>query len=152
MGLTMHKNKEKHMLSCARFMYDNAPDYGLNPEEMYVLGFLHDIGYVYTKKNHAIAGKKLMQDLGYKHAEFIKFHEFTPERYIKETGNKDIPRELVLLWEADMSVDYLGRRSGFEGRSADIKKRYGEHSHAYQECLKTIEFIKKYKKELKNNA
>ena len=41
----INENKKKHMFGVVQFMYEQAPKYNLNPEEMYTLGLLHDIGY-----------------------------------------------------------------------------------------------------------
>ena len=43
----INENKKKHMFGVAQFMYEQVPKYNLNPEEMYILGLFHDIGYIY---------------------------------------------------------------------------------------------------------
>ena len=54
----INNNKKMHMFGVAEFMYTEAPKYGLNPEEMYVLGLLHDVGYIFDDwHNHEENGE-----------------------------------------------------------------------------------------------
>ncbi len=59
--LEINNNKKMHMFGVAEFMYIEAPKYGLKSDEMYVLGLLHDIGYIYDGwHNHEENGKNLI--------------------------------------------------------------------------------------------
>lgn len=44
---------------------------------------------------------------------------------LRDCSIEDIPKELILLWEADVSVDSMGNEVGFKNRLTDIGLRYG---------------------------
>ena len=137
----------KHYFGVAQYMYEHADKYGLNREEMFVLGLLHDIGKVYSPINHEEKGAMLMSHLGYKMATFIAWHGTDPQSYMQSRMVEDIPNELRLLWEADMSIDGLGQNVGYEGRLLDIKERYGEESGVYETCVAIVEYLRKENEE-----
>ena len=39
-------NRLLHILGVAEYMYTKATDYNLDPDEMYLIGILHDIGFI----------------------------------------------------------------------------------------------------------
>ncbi|MBR0384343.1 MAG: HD domain-containing protein [Eubacteriaceae bacterium] len=51
----------RHMHGVAEFMYKRAKDYKLDAEEMYLLGLLHDIGYIqgFEEGHGELLGNKL---------------------------------------------------------------------------------------------
>lgn len=49
------------MHSVAEYMYRNAKKYDLNPEEMYILGLIHDIGYLKDRLDHEVHGARLLE-------------------------------------------------------------------------------------------
>ena len=58
-----------------------------------------------------------------------------------DTAYKTYP-ELVLLYEADMSVTARGYRGGFDERLKDIGNRYGFDSTAYHNAAATVHYVK----------
>ena len=117
--------RTEHSVGVAEYMYHNAHKYGLDKNEMYVLGLLHDIRYIYgIKENHEEKGANLLQNCGMSNrfTQVIKFYGSIPKKVMKELGcsETDIPKELLLLWEGDMSVDLKGNNVGFDKRLEDI--------------------------------
>lgn len=52
MSEIISREKILHMWGVAEYMYQNASKYELKPDKMYVLGLLHDIGYIKGKQDH----------------------------------------------------------------------------------------------------
>lgn len=146
--MIMSEKRIKHMHGVAEYMYRNANKYGLNPEEMYILGLLHDIGYVQGRLDHEVIGARLLEKEGYKHSSIVSWHGTTPLDYmrLRDCSVEDIPKELILLWEADVSVDSMGNEVGFKDRLTDIGLRYGFDSLPYRIVEETINWLKEYNK------
>ncbi len=147
-------NKLNHLRGVAEYMYQNAERFGLEPEEAFVLGMLHDIGYINDRAakreipdltntgtvGHEWYGAELLKNMGLRpdFVNAIRYHGTDP---------KNVPvflhcPAMELLWEADMSIDKYGRNVGFGGRLADIGHRYGYDSDAYKTASETILFLK----------
>lgn len=143
----INKNRELHMFCVANYMYQNAEKYNLDKNEMYLLGLMHDIGYLIDEKNHEEIGGEFLKSQNYKYADFIKYHAILPSRYmkLKDCTKEEIPKELILLWTADMSIDLNGKNIGFDERLKDIGLRHGKDSTAYKNSEKMIDWLKKYK-------
>lgn len=138
MGITEHKLK--HSLSVARVMYEKALQLGYDnsyAEEMFTLGYLHDIGYEYTKdvEKHPIVGGELLKKTKYKYWKEVYYHG---------TINEYQSFELDLLNYADLMVDSKGKIVGFKERLEDIKKRYGDDSIQYKNSYELIKFYKNF--------
>lgn len=116
-------NKQKHIVAVAEYMYRNAKKFGLDPEEMYTLGLLHDIGYLYGHVGHAARGGELMEKQGYKYFKEVMYHGKDQDEYESDA--------LWLLNAADLMIDSNGNLVGTKQRLKDIKERYGEHSNNY---------------------
>ena len=142
--MLISKEKIEHMHAVAEYMYDKAEVYGLKPEDMYILGLLHDIGYVKGQEKHPETGAGMaahfMGSFG-RYANVIAAHGMSPSEYMERTGSRDIPQELMLLWEADMQIDPTGKVVGYSMRLNDIAKRYGGKSDEYRNSLQIIEFL-----------
>ena len=139
-------NKIKHSASVAEYMSENATKYGLDREEMYVLGLLHDIGYLFGQRDHAEDGDHLLCQFGFartKYAGLVALHDTNPYKIHQDYYHTEVSPELFLLQQADMTVDALGNFMGFDKRLKEIGKRYGEDSKAYE----TAKAIVKYQKE-----
>lgn len=121
--LFLPENKQKHIVAVAEYMYRNSHKYGLVPEEMYVLGLLHDIGYLNGNVGHAAYGGALMEGQNYKYHKEIQYHGKDQDEYESEA--------LWLLNEADLMIDSNGCLVGTKKRLEDIKLRYGEDSKNY---------------------
>ena len=135
-----------HMHGVAEYMFRNADQYGLDPEKMYLLGLLHDIGYMYGTDHHEEMGAELTEKHGYRDADLIRWHGVLPEEYmrLKQCRPDRIPKELLLLWEADLRVDHKGQDVGFERRLEEIRRSLGEDSKAYQDCVRKTKWLKHY--------
>ena len=144
-----------HMHGVAEWMYKHAEEYGCeNKDEMYLLGLIHDIGYIYgNKEEHEQKGAELL-GLNTYYGKFVQAHGLTPREYMNCNGcfEYEIPNEMILLWTADMMVDSMGNVVGFKARLDDIEKRYGIDSESYRICKeimlwlenrKAIEFLTK---------
>lgn len=123
-----------HMHGVAEYMYKNAEKYNLDKTQMYVVGLLHDIGYLFGKENHPVTGSQLLKDLGFIYSDDISLHGDIPE-------SPDISKVLRLLLEADMTVGKDGTIVGFEARLDDIGIRLGFDSEAYRISKETIDFL-----------
>ena len=129
-----------HIINVARTAQKLA--HKLRPEDdafmknMFLLGFLHDIGYEFTQKPefHGEIGGKILQNAGYKYHACVAQHGLTKDIYFSD--------ELYILNLADMLVNFDGSNCTFEKRLEDIEKRYGTKSHQYQNSLILIEKLK----------
>lgn len=142
--MKLKENKGRHMLGVAGFMHDHAEALGLDPHEMYLLGVLHDIGYIYGAKGHAEKGGKLLFNQGYKLAKCVSWHDETPQRYMEMNLVDEPPIELILLWMADLSVDTEGQVIGYDARLEDILNRYGAEDVNYVNAADTIKYLKEW--------
>lgn len=134
-----------HMHGVAEYMHAHALDVGLNPEKMYVLGLLHDIGYVDGKFGHEARGANILKSLGFETEYFISilWHGSRPSDFLALTKGraKDVPKELALLWEADMHVNSKGEEVTFDERLRDVRERYPE-GNEYASCSEIIAWLK----------
>lgn len=136
-------SKELHCLAVAKYMFEKAANYGLDPEKMFVLGLLHDIGYLYGRKEHELTGSELLSQMGFSNTyiDAIRNHGTSPYGL----PDHNLTSELFLLQQADMSVNAKGDVVTFEERLCDIKTRYGSDSDQYL----TAKDIVMYQKENK---
>lgn len=147
--------KVAHSVGVAEYMRENASKYYLNGDCMYIVGLLHDIGYMIQKKNHPILGATMIADLlsnngdskeleaevlNHKFLFAIQNHGKDPYELLKE--HRDLPAELLLLYEADMSVNKTGHRVGFVKRLEDVGSRYGFESPQYKVAVNIVKWIK----------
>lgn len=148
--LPISEGRKAHMFGVAEYMFYNAYKYNLDRRKMYVLGLLHDIGYVdgYGEE-HEIRGAVLVRDC-FSHigtvepyyADLIAMHGKAPEHFSNE---KKIPKELILLWEADMRVDCNGKNVNYHRRLQEIADKYGVDSQEYKLSASRVEFLLKRK-------
>ena len=146
--MLISKERMSHMHGVAEWMYEHAEEYGCeNKEEMYLLGLVHDIGYLYGgKKGHEQNGAELL-GLNTYYGKFVQAHRLTPREYMYNNGcfGSDIPNELILLWTADMMVNSKGETVGFKARLEGIGERYGTTSESYQVCKETMLWLENRK-------
>ena len=132
-----------HMIGVAEYMYENAARYGINEEIAYLIGLLHDIGYISgSKDSHEKYGAELLQKLGINHIMYdvILNHGKTPKEFLEQYST--IPYIMVLMWEADLKVDLTGKNVGYTKRLEDIANRHGYDSKPYKICKETIDWLK----------
>ena len=141
------KERIAHMHGVAEWMYEHAEEYGCeNKDEMYLLGLIHDIGYIYGKEGHEQNGGELV-GLDNFYGKFIQAHGLTPQEYMDCNAcfSSEIPNEMILLWTADMMVDLSGEAVGFKARLEGIANRYGKDSEPYRVCKETIVWLENRK-------
>ena len=116
-----------HIISVARLMKEYCEKHNFDSEyceEMFTLGFLHDIGYEFGDNlTHSEIGGRNLENQNYKYFNEIKYHGVPNCEYFS--------KELDLLNYADMHIDGKGNFVTFEERLLDILARCGEDSVAY---------------------
>lgn len=126
------ENRKKHIFAVAKLMKDNAEKHGLDPEEMFTLGLVHDIGYEFGGADeHHIVGARMLEKQGYKYSTEVLYH-----------GKPDVGYEspaLDLLNFADMHISKTGEYVTFAARLEDIAKRRGKDSIVYLNCKTVID-------------
>lgn len=131
MGEKIGESKILHMKAVAELMYERALDETGDEEyaeDMYVLGLLHDIGYLFGSDEHGASGAALMERNGYTRSNEIRYH-----------GKPEVPEgaftpELELVQWCDMSVLPNGEKVSCAERLEDVGRRYGFGSHVYENC------------------
>ena len=119
----------KHSIAVARLMENLArTKIGWSDEkskEMFTLGFLHDIGYEYAKKQeeHSYIGGEILKKVGYMYWREVYYHGVVTTAYDSD--------ELKLLNIADFNVNPKGSIVTVKERLQDIEKRYGYNSTQY---------------------
>lgn len=121
-------NRALHSLGVARLMRRLAPSLGLDADEMALLGWLHDFGYMLGDPDmHAETLGRLLGSYGYPYAGEVQRHG-SVER-IDWSSPVD-----VLLNGCDMSVSGDGRLVSFGERLVDVAARWGAGSRRVAEC------------------
>lgn len=136
--LTISDERLKHSIEVARLMKKMSEDAGWSQEkceEMFVLGYLHDIGYEFSEQqcDHASVGGRMLKIQEYKYWQEVFFHGKLNIEYMSE--------ELTILNIADMNIDSKGHNVGIKERLKDIAVRYGEKSKQFVEAKLLIEKI-----------
>lgn len=144
--------KIAHMVGVAAYMRDRADDYGVDGNVAYTAGLLHDIGYLEGRLGHEEIGAEILEACGMRGE--IVFAVANHATELKAIPENQISPMLVLMVEADLSVDARGFRVGFDSRLKDIERRYGvdkmgdvNDKPIYQSVLSNIEYIKAYQAE-----
>ena len=127
------ENRMKHILGVARKSYQLAKEkYHLDEEyarKAFVFGFNHDIGYEFSKSNieHPQVGYDLLLN-AFGH----------PCEEIRQHGNdkSKLSLYLMILDEADLSVDSKGNFVTVKERLDDILSRYSITAPEYTKPLK----------------
>lgn len=126
-------DKLRHIRLVAEVMRACAVANGMDDEAadaMFLLGFVHDIGYMRGPNDHAAAGADILAASGYAHSEAVRHHGRAIE---------NPPTELVMLWHADMTCDHCGRRVSYAQRLAGIIERYGKDSSQARHARRIVE-------------
>lgn len=123
------ENRMKHILGVARQCYNIAKIKGFNEEfckRMFMIGYVHDVGYEFSADIHGYEGEKLLETIGVS-SETVKLavsnHGSVRESYSDE---------LRILNMADMTVDSQGNVVTALDRITDIGNRYGFDSEVYK--------------------
>lgn len=143
---SISEDRIRHMHGVAELMYrfaDNFHCRNLSKDEIYMLGLNHDIGYLNGKYAHETNGAILFSNRVIRHC--IQWHDSSPEEYLKIFSREDLPRELIMLWWADMMVESAGENAGkvvgFRKRLENISERYGRNSDIYRKCKEKVDWL-----------
>lgn len=131
--MEISQDRLKHSIGVARKMYEMSLQRGRNIEQarkMFVLGFVHDIGYEFSNEQseHANVGADIMKLCGFEYVNEILYHGKVQHDYSSE--------ELYILNVADFLVGPDGSSVSAEKRLEGIKQRYGENAPQYIEAIK----------------
>lgn len=117
-----------HMLTVARKCYKIAKNLGKDEtfcQKMWLVGYLHNIGYEFNEEQHEIASGNLLRLLG-----ITDYHIIEAVRNHSSYGDINNATWRILV-QADLQVNYLGNEVTVEQRLKDIETRYGEQSPQY---------------------
>ena len=129
------ENKLAHILAVARLMAEKAEFVGLDRQEMFTLGLVHDIGFEFGgSETHHQIGAQLLKNQNYKYWQEVLHHGKSTQEFQS--------KELDLLNYADMHIDKMGNYVSFEDRLKDIASRRGEDSPHYKNSQIVIKQIK----------
>ncbi len=124
--LKIDNGRIQHMHDVAEYMYENAKDYELDniKDKLYVIGLIHDVGSIINRASHEEYGADLLSAMGLeeKYVDIIRYHGSSPEQYCEDHNitEEDIPKELLLLWEADLHIGPDGQYMSFKERIDDM--------------------------------
>ena len=128
-----------HMLAVATKMeqvVSNNPNrFDASPEDAFVLGFLHDIGYEFVdeQNDHAKTGGLILKNQGYKYWCEVYYHGIPCPDYSSEL--------LTLLNQADLTTGPTGEYITVEERLKDIGNRYGKDSWQLQDAMRLADSL-----------
>lgn len=131
----------KHSLAVAVKMKEiallNQDKYPVNPDDAFILGMLHDIGYEFSEdqKEHANKGGLVLKEQNYKYWLEIYYHGIPQNEY-------DSPM-LRLLNYVDMITGPTGEYMTIQQRIDDIAIRYGENSWQELEAINLVQQMEK---------
>ena len=139
----MSNEKVLHSLGVARCCYEIARENHIEENKariMWLMGFLHDIGYEFTDTpyEHAKESFEVVRELFNN-----KFAHLAIISAIKNHGDPDInePSDwLRILNYADMTTDNNGNSISVEKKLEEIKGKYGKDHEIY---LQAVELVKK---------
>ena len=127
-------DRMKHSLAVARKMKDivmqNPKEYDCSPDDAFVLGMLHDIGYEFVaeQKEHANKGGLVLKEQGYRYWREVYYHGIPQEEYTSSL--------LELLNYADLTTGPSGESMTVQQRIDDIIIRYGRESEQVIDAIK----------------
>lgn len=138
-------DKLKHMCSVAELMYSRAlalkGDLAF-AEDMYLLGFVHDLGYFIQGPGHPAAGASILERCGYCYSDHVRHHGDgdLPDCFGDKNDNSRFAMNL-LQW-CDMSVMPDGTIVDMDTRLSDIEHRYGRSSKAFESAVEIAERLR----------
>lgn len=130
-------DRMKHSLAVAKKMKEltsaDSEKYMCSPEDAFILGWVHDIGYEFSseQKEHANKGGLLLKEQGYQYWKEVYYHGIPQDEYDSLL--------LQLLNYVDMITGPTGEYVTVEQRIEDIAKRYGKGSWQDKEARKLAE-------------
>ena len=132
-------NRMKHCVSVARkaahlgkslMLWDRE-----KCREMFLLGYLHDVGYEHSDDHdsHAAVGGELLRRSGYKYWEEVYWHGKPDAAYRSD--------ELDVLNLSDLLIDHKGEDVGLTARLEGIRSRYGNDSRQYVDACRLADSL-----------
>lgn len=139
----IEENRARRMLGLAHYMEKEAPRYGIDPAEAFLTGFLsgieHSLEYTDLEKQYT----EILRWIGPQFKDILCEKSCTPAEYMRAfrfTARK-IPKTLLLLWEAELSIGMNGEEIDPILRLEEIKNIYGRDSRPYWHALETSEWL-----------
>ena len=129
----------KHSLAVAKRMKElsenDSEKYPVIPEDAFILGLLHDVGYEFVdnQMEHAQKGGIVLKQQGYKYWKEVYYHGYSQNEYISPM--------LELLNYADITTGPTGEYTTIEQRIIGVKERYGEDSIQLEEIIALADMI-----------
>lgn len=129
----------RHMLAVAKKMEqvvsENPNRFDASPEDAFVLGLLHDIGYEFVdeQKNHAKTGGLILKSQGYKYWREVYYHGIPYPDYASKL--------LTLLNQVDLTTGPTGEYITVKERLKDIRNRYGKDSWQLQDAMRLADSL-----------
>lgn len=116
----------------------NIHQYSCDPDDMFILGMLHDIGYEFVEDQgeHAHAGGIKLKAQGYVYWKEVFYHGIPQTDYSS--------KELELLNYVDMIIGPDGAEMSIKQRIENIEERYGKYSEQALKAKELEEQIKSY--------
>ena len=123
-----------HILAVANLMKEKAKVFNLDGNEMFALGFLHDLGYGLNDERHNELGGKILEKQNYKFHNEVRYHGMPKCKFSS-------PALDLLNW-CDMHTNFQGKFVSFEERLNEIALRHGATSNAYINSKLLIDELK----------
>jgi len=126
---------DKRLLHCghvAEKMFQSAA--GNMKRDMYTLGLLHDIGYLYIGGGHAAAGGVLMRNVGYEYWKEVYYHGTPTDEYSSDA--------LDLLNDCNLRTGPEGEDMTYQEKLAFLSEKYGEDSEEHKKAKILIQQLK----------
>ena len=142
--MSISENKLHHCVGVARYMYKKSLALGWSPskaEEMFVLGWVHDIGYEFDTTGgteHAHYGGQLLQGCSYRYWREVYCHGLpysAIDDFIKQSGDRFDKAVFDLLNDADLHVDIDGKLVSLDERLTGLATRWGREHVFYRTAV-----------------
>ena len=140
--MEISNDRLKHSIAVARKMRELAiaepKRYPVNPEDAFILGLIHDIGYEFSddQRGHAFKGGEILKRQNYKYWQEVYYHGIPQTEY-------NTPM-LQLLNYVDLITSNTGEYVSIEERIRGITERYGKDSWQEKEAIQLTSIIHQY--------
>lgn len=140
----------KHTLGVAKYMKENASNFGLDPEDMWVLGYLHNINNLMEDNPKCDDNSVILHRLGFKMSQYTSWCHESPVKYCKNLVVEMPPTKLILLWKAMYSINSEGEVVEYDEVLKELKSKLGILNVRYMIAAETVSWLKKYDESLNN--
>ena len=140
------QKKLERMLGVAHYMEKEAPRYGIHPDDAFATGFLGALDRSFEDSDLNLqdygvpeAGPRLKDILLSRHCtpmEYMRTHHCTARK---------IPKELLLFWDAELSVGENGQKIEPALRLEELLRLYGPDARSYRGALETAKWLARQK-------